>query len=220
MAARAPFFPIREKGGMSPPQAGRPPAVIRLIPCSGEFSPNYSSAPAKKFVCSRLSEYSRKQAEIKTVFAAIAAHKGSEIIVFAVSFAVTSESRPFVLSAPGGGEIKLEHALVDALKPLEIVERDPLVDRVDGRVRQAEVDDRAGVLDEAGVGRAAAGRQRRTASGHLFDRVGDEVGEGTRAGSRRRPHWSDRKLAYDDRRPRPRPAGRSRLSAFRGSRGR
>ncbi len=57
------------------------------------------------------------------------------------------------------GEIPLEHPLVNARQGLDVRDRDPLVDRVDGRVRQAEVDDRAGVLDEAGVGRAAAGRK-------------------------------------------------------------
>ena len=48
---------------------------------------------------------------------------------------------------------------VDARQRLEIVDGDALVDRVHGGADEAEFDHRAGVLDEARVGRAAAGRQ-------------------------------------------------------------
>ena len=68
-------------------------------------------------------------------------------------------------------EIALERALVDPRQRFEIVERDPLVDRVDGGVDEAELDHRAGVLDEARVGRAAAGRKLRPPPGHVLDRA-------------------------------------------------
>ena len=47
------------------------------------------------------------------------------------------------------GEIALERALVNQRQRLEIVEADPLVDRMDGGVDEAELNDRAGALDEA-----------------------------------------------------------------------
>ena len=63
--------------------------------------------------------------------------------------------------AANSSEIKLERALVDARQRLEIVDRDPLVDAMDGGVDKAKLDHRAGVLDEARVRGSPAGRQRR-----------------------------------------------------------
>ena len=54
-------------------------------------------------------------------------------------------------------EIKLERALVDARQRFEIVDRDPLVDAMDGGVDKAKLDHRAGVLDEARVRGSPAG---------------------------------------------------------------
>ena len=85
----------------------------------------------------------------------------------------------------GRREIALEHALVDARQRLEILERDPLVDGMHGRVDEAEFDHRADVLDEARVGGAPAGRELRAPPRHVRDGVGDEVGERPALGQKR-----------------------------------
>ena len=85
----------------------------------------------------------------------------------------------------GRREIALQHALVDARQSLEILERYSFVDRMNGRVDEAELDDRADRLDEARVRGAPAGRQVWATSRHVFDRAGDEVGERPALGQKR-----------------------------------
>ena len=60
-----------------------------------------------------------------------------------------------------GGEVVGEQAGVDPLQRLDVGDRDALVDLVHRRAVQAELDDRAVVLDEARVRGAAGGRERR-----------------------------------------------------------
>src|SRR5271170_5680143 len=87
-----------------------------------------------------------------------------------------------LLRRRGLGEIALERALVDQRERLEIVERDPLVERVDGGVDEAEFDDWTGVLDEARVGGSSAGRKLGPPPGHVLNRGGDKIGEPPRPG--------------------------------------
>ena len=81
------------------------------------------------------------------------------------------------MSLANSSEIKLERALIDPRQRFQIVERDPLVDAMDGGVDEAELDHRAGVLDEARVRSPPAGRKRGLAPGHVLNRLGDEIGE-------------------------------------------
>ena len=55
---------------------------------------------------------------------------------------------------------------------------DSLVDAVHGRADEAEFDDRAGVLDEARVRRAAARRELGPSPGDVLDGLRHEIGEG------------------------------------------
>src|SRR5690554_2549630 len=72
-------------------------------------------------------------------------------------------SMNFWISDAGGMTVSAEpvfqEALVDARQRLEVVERHALVHHVHGPAHQPELDDRAVVLDEARVGRAARGRE-------------------------------------------------------------
>ena len=74
---------------------------------------------------------------------------------------------------PSLAEPVLEERLVDVRQRFEVGDRDALVDHVHGLADQAEFDDRAIILDEARIRRAAGGRQRRLAAGDGFDRAAD-----------------------------------------------
>ena len=74
-------------------------------------------------------------------------------------------------------EIALQYLAIDGRQRREVIERRVFVNLVHRGADESEFEHRAMVLDEARVGGATGGRQRRRASGHLGNRAGHEVDE-------------------------------------------
>ena len=86
---------------------------------------------------------------------------------------------PIGRGSPGIGpperlEVELDEAAIDGGELLEIGDGHMLVDLVDGRGQQPELDHRAIILDEARVGRAAVGGELRRDPGDLVHRLGEQ----------------------------------------------
>src|SRR5215210_1389891 len=73
-----------------------------------------------------------------------------------------------------GFEVQSEEAAVHGGELLKVGERDPLVDFVDRRGEEAELDHGTELLDEARVGRAAVGRERGRKPGHFANRLAQD----------------------------------------------
>src|SRR6476659_10460217 len=82
-------------------------------------------------------------------------------------------------------EVEIEEASVNCGQLLEIGEAHVLVDLVDGLGEESELNDRAELLDEARVRRAAIGGKRRRDSGDLAHRLRQDRVELARLGQER-----------------------------------
>src|SRR5512147_473555 len=90
---------------------------------------------------------------------------------------IPESNTPMGRGSPGIGpperlEVELDEAAIDGGELVEIGDGHMLVDLMDGRGQESELDHRTIILDEARVGRAAVGGELRRDSGDLVHRLG------------------------------------------------